>query len=136
MHVFDRNEPLEPKSVQLEIPLDNTKEMFEFLLHLFTESMKFKYSENGDTVDLKSCSISQMQKLNRYFMSFGLCFVYKVYHMDQLDIGKNYNNIKYPNKVDLEDMIPYKTVVSDKLIDYKFQIKIGEEIYIIFFSFI
>jgi hypothetical protein len=136
MHVFDRNEPLEPKAVQLEIPLDTTKELFEFLLHLFTESMKFKYSHDGETVDLKLCTDGQIRELNRYFMSFGLCFICKVYHVNQFDIGNNYNKDKYTEPISLDNMIPYKSVVSDKLNDYKFQIKVDDEIYVIFFSFI
>lgn len=139
MHVFDRNEPLEPKTVQLEIQLYTTKELFEFILHIFTESMKFKYSCDGMTVDLKTCTANQLHKLNCYFMSFGLCFICKVYHINQFGIGNNidkYNIDKYPEKPIPEYMIPYASVVSDKLNDYKFQIKVDDEIYVIFFSFI
>ena len=138
-YIFDRNEPLDPKSVQLQISVDSTKELFEFLLQLFTEAMKFKYSDDGEKVHLHNCTEKQIEIMQHYFMSFGIYFIYKVYQLNNNQYTSN-NKLSVEDKcIELltkEDMVSYKTVQSNHLQDYKFQILINDVIYIIYFSYI
>lgn len=122
--IFDRHIPLEPKTVQLEIKTKTTKELFEFLLHLFTESMKLKFSHDGNKVLLHECSLEQINELNKYFMSFGIIFILNFYPI--------YNQ----HNIEKDLLIPYPTVSSFDLKDYKFQLLVDDKIYIIYFDLI
>lgn len=81
--VFDRDLPLARKSVQLGIEnLGDIKDMFEFMLQLFTFGMRKKF---GNKVDLDKISYEQITDFKHYFEAIGVTFNVKRFHPYQIE---------------------------------------------------
>jgi hypothetical protein len=154
--VFD-DEIKEPNSIGVSFEgMDNTSELFETFLTIFTEGMKMHYGNNG-IVDLNSITGEQFTKIVRYFASIGIQLYYHKFHILQLeklentfstdnisfkydlnDSSVNVDNIlqNYTDKPTKELLIPYKQVSSDNLEDYKFQIRVKDNVYVLYFKFL
>ena len=145
------------KSIQVSFEgIETTRELFETLLTIFTEGMKIHFSVNGK-VDLNSITLKEFEKMVHYFSSIGIMIYFHKFHIKQLEdmenelcnpnihykydifnkditdeyINKNYQDIPLP-----EYFVYYKHIKTTKLIDYKFQIRVIDNIYVIYFKFL
>jgi len=152
------NEGIKPeKSIQVSFDgIENSKELFEILITVFTEGMKIHFGKN-EKVDLNILSLKEFEKIIKYFRSIGILLCFHKFHVKQLErmenegvhenitykydiynrnitneyINSNYQDIPIP-----EYFINYKNVSSNILSDYKFQIRVSDNIYIIYFKFL
>jgi len=110
--------PKAANSIQLEFSdIENnitSKELFELLLMMFTESMKVLYGENG-RVELSKISRNNFNRINEYFNSFGFTINYEI--LPENDTTK----IDYVEKKELKD--------------YYMRLKSNNLLYIISFDF-
>ena len=150
-------QPVQPvKSIQVSFDgMENTRELFETLLTIFTEGMKIHFGNNG-IVDLNTITLSQFKKIVDYFASIGILLHFFKFHIKQLEIMENNNKhtdyihysytlynpadtyieTDYPDTPTPELFIHYKKIDSNHIIDYKFQIRVMDTIYVVFFQFI
>lgn len=82
-YVFTK-EPKEKNSIKLELdsPDKNNninKHIFEQLLQIFTDGMKYLYSDNDNKVDIASLEIDSILKMKEYFESFGVELIFNMY---------------------------------------------------------
>ena len=82
-YVF-KNSPKEKNSIKLELdPPDKNnninKHIFEQLLQIFTDGMKYLYSDNDNKVDIASLEIDSILKMKEYFESFGVELIFNMY---------------------------------------------------------
>ena len=136
--------------------VNDTKTLFEALITLFTEGMKILFGINGK-VDLETICLDDFNKIVHYFSSMGIKLITHKFHITQVkkmdilnkyymehDLNIQYNvtnhteefdthNFDIPNK---ELFINYKTLSSNTLVDYKYQLYVYNFVYIIQFDFI
>ena len=82
-YVF-KNLPKEKNSIKLELdPPDKNnninKYIFEQLLQIFTDGMKYLYSDNDNKVDIASLEIDSILKMKEYYESFGVELIFNMY---------------------------------------------------------
>ena len=82
-YVF-KNSPKEKNSIKLELdsPQEGNnlnKHIFEQLLQIFTDGMKYLYSDNDNKVDIASLEIDSILKMKEYFESFGVELIFNMY---------------------------------------------------------
>lgn len=144
------------KSIQIEFDeTESTGELFKSLVSIFTEGMILLFGKQGK-VDLNSVSNDNFLKMIQYFRSFGIqIFVHKFYikqienmennssnndlvqyHYNLIEPKLSENEIKqqYPDLPSPSLMKNYKTVSSEILTDYKYQLRVGDSVYIIYFD--
>jgi hypothetical protein len=144
------------KSIQIEFEdMNNSKELFQSLVSIFTEGMILLFGNNG-TVDLNTISSDEFMKIIQYFKSFGIqIFVHKFYikqieNMENRISGNTLLNYKYdliepklsenviqqlyPDLPTYDLMKNYKLINSDLLTDYKYQLRVKDSVYIIYFD--
>jgi len=143
-----------PNSIQVSFEgMDNTRELFETFITIFTEGMKIHYGNNGH-VDLDSLSHKDFELMKNYFASIGLQLNYHRFHVQQIENMENRGTCKqyisvvydytkitdeelknsYPDTPSSDMLINYKNVKTNSLGDYKFQIRVKDNIYIVYFS--
>ena len=118
--IFSSN-PKEKNTVKLELnPCQkNIKiglHLFQELLMILTEGMKFLYSNENEKVDISELTEENIELLNRYFQSFG--FMIKI---ETFDIKQYLENIKLPNYFKDQHLIQDDTLLKD--IYYEITIK-------------
>lgn len=156
-----KSDPQPQKSIIVQFDnIGNTCDLFESLLLLFTEGMKIKYGNNTGKVNIDSLLPEQIYTIIRYFTSIGIRLHLHKFHIQQLEKFENTSNTFSPNvkytynitkrvseKYILENyeentdnmgelLTDYKKTTSDKLVDYKYKIRVGDNIYIIYFDYI
>ena len=81
--VFD-SEPKSERSIKLELdpPGENNlnKHIFEQLLQIFTDGMKYLYSNEDGKVDISQLEIESILKMKEYFLSFGVELIFNMYN--------------------------------------------------------
>jgi len=81
--VFD-GEPKSEKTIKLELdpPGENNlnKHIFEQLLQIFTDGMKYLYSNDDGKVDISQLEIESILKMKVYFLSFGVELIFNMYN--------------------------------------------------------
>ena len=82
-YVF-KDSPKEKNSIKLELDPPNknnniNKHIFEQLLQIFTDGMKYLYSDNDNKVDIASLEIDSILKMKEYFESFGVELIFNMY---------------------------------------------------------
>ena len=81
--VFD-GEPKSEKTIKLELdpPGENNlnKHIFEQLLQIFTDGMKYLYSNDDGKVDISKLEIESILKMKEYFLSFGVELIFNMYN--------------------------------------------------------
>ena len=82
-YVF-KDKPKEKNSIKLELDPPNknnniNKHIFEQLLQIFTDGMKYLYSDNDNKVDIASLEIDSILKMKEYFESFGVELIFNMY---------------------------------------------------------
>ena len=128
-HIFSSS-PKEPKSIQLQfLEHMSNKDLFEFLLELFTEGSKLKYGIHQDDkiiVDLNSWTDTELDNLKDYFKSISFKLIVDIYHInDTLNI--NFDEINYRKK---------KLTNNNHLREYKLPLNVGNNIFVINFDYL
>ena len=128
-HIFSSS-PKEPKSIQLQfLEHMSNKDLFEFLLELFTEGSKIKYGihqEDKIIVDLNSWTDTELDNLKDYFKSISFKLIVDIYHInDTLNI--NFDEINYRKKV---------LTNNNHLREYKLPLNVGNNIFVINFDYL
>ena len=82
-YVF-KDKPKEKNSIKLELDSPNknnniNKHIFEQLLQIFTDGMKYLYSDNENKVNIASLEIDSILKMKEYFDSFGVELIFNMY---------------------------------------------------------
>lgn len=144
------------KSIQIDFEdTCNSKELFKSLVSIFTEGMIILFGNNG-TVDLNTISSDEFIKIIQYFKSFGIhIFVHKFYikqienmenntkdnkllnyKYDLIEPKLSENEIQklYPDLPTPELMKKYTLFNSNILTDYKYQLRVKDSVYIIYFD--
>ena len=102
-YVF-KNSPKEKNSIKLELDPPNknnniNKHIFEQLLQIFTDGMKYLYSDNDNKVDIASLEIDSILKMKEYFESFGVELIFNMYDQTNYILKPYiYNNPELYNK--------------------------------------
>jgi hypothetical protein len=63
--------PQSPKSLHLEITIDDFENTFQVLVEIFTKSMKYLYGDSRGRVDLDKMSQTVIDTMSQYYRSFG-----------------------------------------------------------------
>jgi hypothetical protein len=63
--------PQSPKSLHLEINIDDFENTFQILVEIFTKSMKYLYGDSRGRVDLDKMSQTVLDTISQYYQSFG-----------------------------------------------------------------
>ncbi len=145
-----------PKSIQIEFEnIENIKELFESLISIFTEGMIILYGTNGK-VDLEQLGHENLEKMVQYFWSIGIqIYVHKFYvkqieELENANLSNNNLSLRYklvddelspqeivkiyPEHPKPEYLVKYTTINNGNLIDYKYQLRVKDSIYIIYFE--
>ena len=107
-YVFTKDaKPKNTIKLELEPPnSDNNinKHIFEQLLQIFTDGMKYLYSDNDNKVDIVSLEIDSILKMKEYFESFGVELIFNMYDQTNYILKpyiynspELYNKSKYVN---------------------------------------
>jgi hypothetical protein len=103
-----RTEPKAPRSIQLEIDVDDAQGMFEFFLMFMTHALAEWY---GKPVNLANITEKKLIALSEYYASFGIRF--KCVSEPEPDIYM-LDNKKYLDETRLENM-RFQAVSGGKL---------------------
>ena len=125
--LFDKP-PVEPNSIKLELdPSPKTKHIglhiFEQLLQIFVDGLKYKYS-NNNKVDISRLSSDNLSEMGDYFKSIGFYIKIKIMNLN------NYK--KKPNPFTNHELINGKTSFND----FHFELNRNNNIYRISFDFL
>jgi len=102
-YVF-KDSPKEKNSIKLELDPPNknnniNKHIFEQLLQIFTDGMKYLYSDNDNKIDIASLEIDSILKMKEYFESFGVELIFNMYDQTNYVLKPYiYNNPELYNK--------------------------------------
>ena len=102
-YVF-KDSPKEKNSIKLELDPPNknnniNKHIFEQLLQIFTDGMKYLYSDNDNKVNIASLEINSIFKMKEYFESFGVELIFNMYDQTNYVLKPYiYNNPELYNK--------------------------------------
>mgnify|MGYP001295451193 CR=1 FL=1 len=106
------NEPLNQNSILLESPLDDPNKnihlhIFEQLLMIFVDGLKFFYGDSNGKVTLSELKQEDFEKVNQYFLSMN----YKV----NLEVFPTINEyqFKFPNYFKHQEHITKETQLED-----------------------
>uniref|UniRef100_A0A6C0C850 Uncharacterized protein n=1 Tax=viral metagenome TaxID=1070528 RepID=A0A6C0C850_9ZZZZ len=118
-YVF-KNSPKEKNSIKLELDPPNpgnnfNKHVFEQLLQIFTDGMKYLYSDEDGKLDIASLEIDSILKMKEYFESFGIELIFNMYDKNNYVMKPYiYNNPELYNK-------------SQKVSDFFYEIPLEKE---------
>jgi len=103
--------PEEENKISLELPLEDASKniglhIFEQLLMIFTDGSKYFYGENG-IVDINKLTRENIEKLNKYFISFG----YEI-NVEVFETINEYK-FKFPNYFKNQEHIKTETKLED-----------------------
>ena len=102
-YVF-KDKPKEKNSIKLELdsPQEGNninKHIFEQLLQIFTDGMKFLYSDGDNKINIASLEINSILKMKEYFESFGVELIFNMYDQTNYVLKPYiYNNPELYNK--------------------------------------
>ena len=131
-------------SVQLTGDFDDTRDLFEALLMMFTKGMRLLFAQDGQ-VELSNLTRDNFTEFTNKFQAIGITPSVLKYHIYQLlqlqggqidvDIIQEWETTKhlYPETIPLETLVDYSTTTSKNLTDYYFQFKSENHYYIVSF---
>lgn len=102
-YVF-KDKPKEKNSIKLELDPPNknnniNKHIFEQLLQIFTDGMKYLYSDDDNKINIASLEIDSILKMKEYFESFGVELIFNMYDQTNYVLKPYiYNNPELYNK--------------------------------------
>ena len=111
-------EPKSPDTIKLELgsPQDSNninKHIFEQLLQIFTDGMKYLYSDDNKKIDIASLEIDSIIKMKDYFTSFGVELIFDIYNQQNYIIKPYiYNSPELYNKSKSIDEFYYEIPVT------------------------
>ena len=111
-------EPKSPDTIKLELgsPQDSNninKHIFEQLLQIFTDGMKYLYSDDNKKIDIASLEIDSIIKMKDYFTSFGVELIFDIYNQQNYIIKPYiYNSPELYNKSKSVDEFYYEIPVT------------------------
>jgi hypothetical protein len=79
------NKPKEKSSIKLELGTTNdniNKHIYEQLLQIFTDGLKFLYGKDNNKVDISTLEIENILLMKDYFSSFGIELQFNMYDKD------------------------------------------------------
>ena len=102
-YVFTKDaKPKNTIKLELEPPnSDNNinKHIFEQLLQIFTDGMKYLYSDGDNKINIASLEIDSILKMKEYFESFGVELIFNMYDQTNYVLKPYiYNNPELYNK--------------------------------------
>ena len=109
-----KSKPQNPKSIQLEILNDKStseKDIFNFLVEIFTKIMKRLFGDSNGSVNLDIIDENNSNLITDYFKSFSMMLYFEKYNLNGDIVYKNYkNNIETNGKNKLnEDCLNIRT---------------------------
>lgn len=135
-YIFDKDYK-EPYSIQLSLEeCGSIKDLFQFLLELFTEGMKLKFGifdekKNIVTVNLELLSDNDFKKIKKYYQSFGFDLFYTAIPINKLNEEEYHNNINLTKlSFDKQFIINNNT----KLEDLKYKLFTDNFLYTVYFK--
>lgn len=138
------NSPKNPNTVIIDLDTSDINSLFERLITLFKDGLVYFYGNNDNKIDLNMLDDDKISKINKYFNSFSINVKFKVINYKSLEEYKEFiinpnvkklHNDKLDN-VELNDILDYKSIMSQKLEDRKFKLIKEDLVYIIWFNFI
>ena len=102
-YVFTKN-PKPKMTIKLELEPPNpgnnfNKHIFEQLLQIFTDGMKYLYSDDDNKINIASLEINSILKMKEYFESFGVELIFNMYDQTNYVLKPYiYNNPELYNK--------------------------------------
>jgi hypothetical protein len=111
--------PQSPKSLHLEINIDDYENNFQVLVEIFTKSMKFLYGDSRGRVDLDKMNQTVLDTMSAYYQSFG----YHIY-VDKIE-GANITSYGATEK---------NPVNENELKAHCLKIQTKENMYVIYFD--
>ena len=141
-------EPQEACSLKIDLDCENIEILFERLIEIFHQGTIHFHGDENKKVNLKNLTVADFQHLDKYFNSFGMQVCYKINHISQVKNLEEFingkqnvikeqaeeNSEKYPIPLKVDDLINYKHCKSPNLSDRKFNLKLEDEFYIIWFK--
>lgn len=138
-----KSEPREPYSIAIDFDLTSIRELFESFLRIFHRGSILLFGDENEKVDLDRLSIEDFINMGRYFKSFGIDIYFKkVPHQQYKDFvaylyssSNSYDYTKYEHVLETVDILKYKYQRVKKIDDYRYQIIVKDNLYILYFSY-
>ena len=112
-----REEPKGPNDIQLSFVDDmELKELFEFLLMVFTKGCKIHYADNNGVVNLALCTDTEFKHIDKYMRSMGFKLIIDRYtEEDYFPFG----NISYLHMIHTKYLRIMNLAQSDKTTNFE-----------------
>jgi hypothetical protein len=146
--VFE-NPPKEPHSIVISMDCEDLSGLYERLITTFHESSIILFGDENQKVNLKELTAADMNRINQYFNSFGVEVLCKACHQALVENIKRFVQdipeepisnkdlieieMDYPDHPTVADLISHKVMRSNNLEDYKFNIKVENVYFFIWF---
>lgn len=88
--------PGEPNSNRISFDTSNLRQLFESLLIIFTNGMKYLYGNSSGVVELDKLSTDNIELFQKYFNSIGFLFYFDIFD-DSNENREKTQNMKYTN---------------------------------------
>ena len=88
--------PGEPNSQKISFDTSDLKQLFESLLIIFTNGMKYLFGNQNGVVDLDKLSSEDIELFQKYLNSMGFLFYFDVFD-DSNENREKTQNMKYTN---------------------------------------
>lgn len=137
-------EPSNINSIVIKLDNLNTSSLFDKLITLLKDSIKYFSLNNDDNNYLTSVSDEQLSKINKYFHSFGININYKLISLINLEKYEKFitdcdvKTLDFTNdnnEIELIDILDYRYIQSNKLEDRRFRLIKKDMVYIIWFNY-
>ena len=120
-----REQPKGPNDIQLSFVDDmELKELFEFLLMVFTKGCKIHYADSNGVVNLALCTDTEFKHIDKYMRSMGFKVIIDRYTEEDKNII-NFEDMSYKNK-NIHNAMPLK--------ELKLPLNCGRDIFVISFD--
>jgi hypothetical protein len=145
LNIFNK-EPEQPNSILINFDTTDIKELFDRLLLIFNNGCKLLFSYNGLNVNIFKLTDNDFILLNKYFNSFGINIYFKKFSVVQVSKFKSFlegtitkfdtNLFNDFSEIELLDLINFKNSNSNYLEDLRFQLRVNDIVFILYFSFL
>jgi len=83
--------PKNEKSISLDLDCENTKELFNVLVEIFTKGMKIKFGNYNGVVNMDELVLEDFELIVEYFASFGFKLFFD---KEEIKTGEKYKSYK------------------------------------------
>lgn len=138
-YIYFKNDIKKHKIVLQIDEINNTKELFHFCLDLFFKGLVKLNDENSKSVILNEISLEHIQNVIDKLSYTGICtliYLCKENEMDNNHTSNDDEMLKSKKVYDIlsESVETMKYKEYDKLSDYSFNMKIGDDMYMVKFD--